>query len=56
MPQVFTFDGTDSRIKCQNTASFTMGEMYSRWKDWVLTTDNSKYLQAFRSVHWIVGL
>lgn len=50
MAQIFNFDGDISRIKCQNTSSFTMEEIYSRWKDWVLTSDNAKYLQAFRFV------
>lgn len=50
MAQEFFFDGDFSRIRCQNTSSFTMDEIYSRWKDWVLTSDNAKYLQAFRFV------
>jgi hypothetical protein len=50
MAQVFLFDGESSRIKCQNTSSFTMTEVYSRWKDWVLTSDNAKFLRAFRFV------
>lgn len=46
----FTFDGINKIIKVDTTSSFEVTEMYSRWKDWVLTSDNSKFLQAFRFV------
>jgi len=46
----FTFDGINKVIQLNNTSSFEVAEMYSRWKDWVLTSDNSKFLQAFRFV------
>jgi len=47
----FSFDGTNKLITClSGTISFTAQEIYSRWKEWVLTDDNSKYDEAFRSV------
>lgn len=50
MPATFTFDGINKVIECDNTSSFSAVEIYSRWKDWVLSADNSKYQQAFRYV------
>lgn len=50
MPATFTFDGINKIIQLDNTSSFDVGDLYSRWKDWVLTTDNSKFQQAFRFV------
>lgn len=47
----FTFDGTNKLIICTSgTTSFTALEIYSRWKDWMLLSDNSKYAHAFTSV------
>lgn len=47
----FTFDGANKLIICMTgTTSFTAQEIYSRWKDWMLLTDNSKYAHAFTSV------
>ena len=46
----FSFDGVDKVISPSNTSSFDISYLYSRWKDWVLDADNSKYQQAFRFV------
>lgn len=44
----FTFDGPNKLIiLTSGTTSFTLVEAYSRWKEWVLLSDNSKYLEAF---------
>jgi hypothetical protein len=50
MPQSFTFNGNTRRILLGNTEAFSAQELYSRWKDWVQVSDNSKYEVAFRSV------
>src|SRR5574338_690966 len=47
----FTFDGANKLIILSSgTTSFTAQEIYSRWKDWMLEDDNSKYEIAFTSV------
>lgn len=47
----FTFDGANKLIiLTSGTLAFTAGEVYSRWKDWMLLSDNSKYELAFTSV------
>ena len=33
-----------------STTGITATQIYSRWKDWVATSDNSKYEQAFTTV------
>lgn len=43
------FDAASRRIVLDGT-SVTATELWSRWADWVATTDNAKYLPAFRSV------
>ncbi len=46
-----TFDGPNKRIvlgALDTTLAATT--IYSRWKDWVATSDNQKYLQAFITV------
>lgn len=50
MPATFTFNGVNKIIGADTTGSFDVSYLYSRWKDWVLTSDNSKYEQAFRFV------
>lgn len=50
MAQSFTFDGPNKIIQLASTSSFLVEDMYSRWKEWVLDSDNAKYLQAFRFV------
>lgn len=43
----FTFDGPNKLIiLTPATIAIEAGLMYSRWKDWVATSDNSKYLPA----------
>lgn len=46
----YTFDGANKLIILNGTSTFTVKDLYSRWKDWVQTSDNSKYVYAFRSV------
>lgn len=43
------FDPATRRIVL-DTASVTATELYSRWVDWVASSDNAKYLPAFRNV------
>lgn len=46
-----TFDGTSKRITLTSgTTSVGVRELWSRWVDWVATSDNSKYLPAFSQV------
>lgn len=47
----FTFDGPNKLvILSPGTVSFDVKDLYSRWKEWVATDDNSKYIFAFSSV------
>lgn len=47
----YTFLGESKLIVLQSgSSSFTAQDVYSRWKDWVQTGSNSKFLPAFRSV------
>ena len=44
----FTFDGANKLIIIDNgVTSIGVGDMYSRWKDWVALSDNAKYETAF---------
>lgn len=46
-----TFDGPNKVITLASAdTSVTVAEVYSRWKDWAATTDNAKFLPAFRAV------
>ncbi len=45
----YTFDGINKTITPTDALSFTIADMYSRWKEWVLE-GNSQYSTAFRSV------
>lgn len=46
-----TFDGTNKLVIIDDgITELTVKEMYSAWKDWVLTDDNSKYAQAFAAI------
>jgi len=46
-----TFDGPNKIITLSSgVTSVTVSEIYSRWKDWSLLTDNAKYFPAFRVV------
>lgn len=43
-----TFDGANRIITLESgVTSVAVSEIYSRWKDWVLQGDNSKYFPAF---------
>lgn len=42
-----TFDAATNRIILDST-SVTAAEIFSRWEDWVMLSDNAKYLPAFR--------
>lgn len=44
-----TFDAVTKRIILDST-NVTAQSIYSEWVDWVATSDNAKYLPAFRSV------
>lgn len=43
---MITFDPINKRIVL-DSANATAGQIYSRWKEWVLTGENTKYEQAF---------
>lgn len=47
----FTFNGNTKVITLTTgTLSVSVRDMWSRWVDWYLTSDNSKYLPAFVNV------
>lgn len=47
----YTFDGANKLIvMTTGTRSFDVKDLYSRWKDWLLLSDNTKYANAFNSV------
>ena len=50
MANSYTFNGPDALIHLNTTGSFSVLDLYSRWKDWLLISDNTKYYQAFRYV------
>lgn len=44
----YSFDGGNRRINLSfGTTYLDMKDLYSRWKEWVIASDNSKYLNAF---------
>lgn len=44
----YTFDGINKLIILDaGVTSFSVGDLYSRWKDWFALSDNSKYETAF---------
>ena len=46
-----TFDGPNKLIiLTTGTTEYDVKDIYSRWKDWVLLSDNSKFTEAFASV------
>jgi len=46
-----TFDGTNKIIQFGITdTAVTAAQIYSRWKDWVATSSNAKFPQAFTTV------
>jgi hypothetical protein len=44
-----TFDAATKRIVLDSSFA-DVGDIYSRWKEWVRTSDNAKYLPAFRAI------
>lgn len=47
----YTFDGPNKTIILSSgTTDFSVTDMWSRWVDWILISDNSKYLPAMRFV------
>ena len=47
----YTFDGPNTTIFLSpGTVVLDVRDMYSRWKEWVQLSDNSKFLPAFSSV------
>lgn len=45
---MFTFDGPNKLIIVDTgTTSFSVSDLYSRWKDWMLLSDNAKFEPAF---------
>jgi hypothetical protein len=46
----YTFDGPNKLIIVSAQTSISVRDIYSRWVDWFLTSDNSKYTPAFRIV------
>ena len=47
----YSFDGANRLITLTTgTTSFSAQDLYSRWKDWAATDDNSKYVEAFRTI------
>ena len=45
---VLAFDGSGKTITVTSVSELTAIEVYSDWKEWVLLSDNAKYLKAFR--------
>lgn len=44
----YLFDGPNKLITLTaGTTSFNVADLFSRWKDWVIEFDNTKYLPAF---------
>jgi hypothetical protein len=44
----YSFDGSQKVITLTSgTTILDVKDLYSRWKDWVLTSDNSKWAFAF---------
>ena len=47
----YTFDGVAKKIYLPSGMTvLDLQDLYSRWKDWVRTSDNSKYPLAFYAV------
>jgi hypothetical protein len=47
----YTFDGPSRIISLSTgTTSFSVKDLWSRWVDWYLTSDNGKYLPALENV------
>jgi hypothetical protein len=46
----YSFDGVTKVISLSGVTNLDVRDLYSRWKDWIQTSDNSKYLRAFDEV------
>jgi hypothetical protein len=47
----YTFDGPNKLVVLTSgTTEFDVQDLYSRWVDWIASSDNSKYLPAMRAV------
>lgn len=47
----YTFDGANGLIILPSgVTQISLSDLYSRWVEWLLTDDNSKYLFAFRTI------
>lgn len=46
----YIFSGSDKLIYLTTTGSVEVKDMFSRWKEWVLSGSNAGYLQAMRTV------
>ena len=47
----YTFDGINRLIiLTSGTTSFEAQDLYSRWKEWAATDDNTKFTTAFRTI------
>lgn len=46
----YTFNGVTKQITLPAQATIDIADIYSRWKDWVALSDNSKYQPAFSVV------
>lgn len=44
---MYTFDGINKLIIVSDNNIYLL-EIYSRWKEWVLSSDNAKFHPAFR--------
>jgi hypothetical protein len=46
----YSFDGAAKVITITAQTTVSVRDVYSRWADWVVTSDNAKYLPAFRTL------
>jgi hypothetical protein len=45
-----SFDGPNKRIEIASATTLSVRDLWSRWVDWFVTSDNSKYLPAMAQV------
>ena len=48
----YNFDGVSKIISLTAVTTLDLQDLWSRWIDWLLTSDNSKYEIAFLAVWW----
>jgi len=46
----YAFDGTAKTITLTAQTTMSVRDVYSRWVDWLATSDNAKYLPAFSTL------